>query len=364
MFGIIAPIFTQIVTLFLPGKKPAVAAAECDNKCNIMGLVQNLESYMDPEGKRPLNDIVKQCYDKGPFPALWAVEGAGKDLAEWHMARNENPTGLLTNAVLDPKWDKALLMLHAGIGLGFAKHYMDRLPATPGAEDIRKVVTRTVDLCRQNSRPGYYGAAIESLGLVTRFMKDAAFCRQVHNNLVSFAPDSVGFYWRGVGRSLYFSPANFLPAVTRPMRALDMADEEAPTPELRQTLLAGVAWPLTIVNMTTPEVMEYVLENYAAYGCDEPGFFNGMISSIVMRYDTTPDYDLIQKFRDHRPKSSNPKVAELWRNKVAWAFDMAVNTVHPALQRHQRLDEVFRFQSLPDLVAQLEQGGGASGAAQ
>ena len=46
------------------------------------------------------------------------------------MARNPNPTRLLIDAPLDPKWDKALLMLHAGIGLGFARHWIEPLTAT------------------------------------------------------------------------------------------------------------------------------------------------------------------------------------------------------------------------------------------
>ena len=91
MFGIIAPALTWLFTLFFPGRRAREAYIECRNKCTIMQLVQNLESYMDPEGKVPLQSIVEKCYAKGSFPALWAVEGAGKDLAEWHMARNQNP---------------------------------------------------------------------------------------------------------------------------------------------------------------------------------------------------------------------------------------------------------------------------------
>jgi hypothetical protein len=53
----------------------------------------------------------------GDLPALWAVEGVRKDLAKWHMKRNANPTRLLADTPLESKWNKALLMLHAGMGL-------------------------------------------------------------------------------------------------------------------------------------------------------------------------------------------------------------------------------------------------------
>src|SRR5579864_8297305 len=168
IFSMIAPIFTWIVCFFIPGRSAAIAYRECKNKCKIMMLVQNLQSYVDPEGKTPLQSIVEKCYALGSFPALWAIEGTGKDLAETAMKRNENPVGILSNATLDDKWDGAWLMLHAGIGLGFAKFYVEKLKGGYTDEDVKRIVRKVVDLNRANSRPGYYGAAIESLGLVSR----------------------------------------------------------------------------------------------------------------------------------------------------------------------------------------------------
>jgi hypothetical protein len=355
LFGIIAPALTWLFTLFFPGRRARVAAAECKNKAMIMALVQNLESYMDPEGKVPLQTIVEKCYEKGPFPALWAVEGVGKDLAEWHMARNPNPTRMLVDAQIDPAWDKAQLMLHAGIGLGFAKNLMDTIKPKTDAQ-VREVVTRTVDLCRNNSRPGYFGAAIESLGLVTRFMESPAFCRRVHAVLADYAPDCVGFYWRGVGRCLYFHPFNFLPGFLRPTRAIGMCEQEAPNEFLKETMLAGVAWPLTIVNMTHPEVMEWALENHDDYFSGSPGFFNGVVSTVVMRYDTTPDDPLIPKFMAHKPNPNNPTLCGLWNSKIKGSLETALDYIYPVLKKHQRLDEVFQYQSLPALAERLEQG--------
>ncbi len=355
LFGIIAPIFTWVFAFLWPGRKASVAAAECRNKCKIMALVQNLESYMDPEGKTSLESIVERCYALGPFPALWAVEGVGKDLAEWHMARNPNPTRILIDAKLDPKWDKSLLMLHAGIGLGFAKYEMDHLKSE-GDQDVRTAITRVVDLCRANSRPGYYGAAIESLGLVSRFMKNAQFCRRVHNILTDYAPDSVGFFWRGVGRSVYFHPINFMPGFLRPSRAIGMCEREAPNAEMRETMLSGVAWPLTIVNMTNPEVMEWALENHDDYFSGSPGFFNGVVSTIVMRYDTTPDDPLIERFLNYKPNPQNRTLCGLWNSKIKGSLDTALKSIYPVLKKHNQLDQVFRYQSLPALAARLESG--------
>ena len=352
LFGLIAPLFTWLFTMFLPGRKPAVHRTECLNKCRIMQLVQSLTGYVDPQGKTPLTTVLERCYALGAFPALWAVEGVGKDLAEFEIAKGGSPKGLLDAPELGPSWDKAQLMLHAGIGIGFVKHYVERLPGGASDEDVRTMVRTVVKLCRDNSRPGYYGAAIESLGLAARFLKDPAFCKQVHRALQVEATDSIGYFWRGVGRCLYFHPVNFLPGTSRPIRAIDKGLEEAPTPELRQGMLAGTAWALTVVNMATPEVMEWALSRFDDFDCSNPGFRNGVISSVVMRYDTTPDFDGIRRFRDHVP--ADPKVAERWKSLIAGSIDTAIKVVHPVLSKHKRLDEVFQYQDIEALVKNLQ----------
>jgi len=357
IFTTLAPLFTWLITFLIPGRNSKTLTTECRNKCRIMTLVQGLKSYMAPDGSTTLQSIVEKCYQLGDFPALWAVEGAGKDLAEWHMARNPNPTRMLIDAPLDPKWDKALLMLHAGIGLGFARFWVEPLKADCPDEQLRNAVLKTIELCKTNSRPGYAGAAIESLGLVSRFIHDAAFCQRVHKVLVGYAQDSVGFFWRGCGRSIYFGPKNFAPGFAKPSRAIGMCDEEAPDETCRQGLLSGVAWATTVVNMETPEVMEWVLGNLSDYFGDNPGYPNGVTSSVVMRYDTTPGFSLIDHFRNHRP--SDPKIAALWEKSVKAPMAFAVDVVHPALQKASRLDEVFHYQSLPDLVKALEKGRSA-----
>ena len=359
IFTTLAPLFTWLITFLIPGRNSKTLTTECRNKCRIMTLVQGLKSYMAPDGSTSLQSIVEKCYALGDFPALWAVEGAGKDLAEWHMARNPNPTRMLIDAPLDPQWNKSLLMLHAGIGLGFARHWVEPLKPDCPKEDLRRAVVSTVELCRTNSRPGYAGAAIESLGLVSRFIHNAAFCQRVHEILTESEPDAVGYFWRGCGRSIYFGPKNFAPGISKPSRAIGMCDEEAPDESCRQGLLSGVAWATTVVNMETPEVMEWVLGNIHDYFGDNPGYPNGVTSSVVMRYDTTPGFALIDQFKNYRP--AKPEVAARWQKSVSAPMDYAIGVVHPVLSQNSRLDEVFHYQSLPELVSSLSARRAAPG---
>jgi hypothetical protein len=356
-FGMIAPIFTWIICFLIPGRSAKVAYVEAKNKAKIMKLVQNLHSYMDPDGKTPVQTIVEKCYAQGSFPALWAIEGTGKDIAEWHMTRNENPVGILTNATLDEKWSGAWLMLHAGLGLGFSKFYIEKIKSGYTDADVMHAVKRAVDLCRANSQEGYYGAAIESLGLASRFLKSAGFCLEVHKALLEYAPDSVGFFWRGVGRSVYFHPLNFLPGFVRPSRAIHMCEVEAPNLESKEGMLSGIAWALTVVNMTDPMVMEWVLENHDDYFSGSPGFFDGVVSAVVMRYDTTPDEPLIQQFMSHKPDPNNRTLGGLWSSKIKGSLQTAIDSVYPVLKKTKHLDQVFKYQSLPALAARLKEGG-------
>ena len=246
-------------------------------------------------------------------------------------------------------------MLHAGMGICFAKYMMDTVQPKTDAQ-IREVVTRTVDLCRKNSRPGYFGAAMESRGLVSRLMGSPAYCRKVHAVLVDYAPDSFGFFWRGVGRSLNFHPLNFLPGFLRPTRAIGFCAAEAPNEFLKETMLAGTAWALTVVKMMTdPEVMEWTLEeSRRLFLSGSQGFFNGVISSVVMRYDTTPDDPLIPKFRTHKPDPKNRTLSGLWNSKIKGSLETSLDYIYPVLKRKNRLDEVFHYQSLPALAERLE----------
>ncbi|MEZ5400213.1 MAG: hypothetical protein R2729_11135 [Bryobacteraceae bacterium] len=355
IFAAIAPLFTWLLSLLIPRRNADVAKTECENKCEIMTLVQGFDSYIDPEGRKPLGPILERCYAMGHFPALWAVEGVGKDLAEQRLAKGGEIHGILSEAVLGPEWDKSQLMMHAGIGIGFAKYYIERMGNSPSQGEIEAAVERIVKLCRDNSRPGYYGAAIESLGLASRFMRGPEFCKQAHRALEAKAPDSIDYFWRGAGRCLYFHPSNFMPGFSRPCRAIDMSKVEAPSPEVRTGMLAGTAWALTVVNMRTPQVMEWALAHYDDYDGGNPGFVNGVISSVVMRYDTTPDDPGIQAFRNHKP--ADPNVRAVWERTIRDSVDFAVGAAHPVLKKHARLDEVFRYQDLRALVAELERNG-------
>jgi len=189
----------------LAPKQARLTWQELTNKAEVFALVRNLSSILNlPEGKFfPLTDLVQKAYARSPFEALWAVEGVGHYYADDCWKRLGPPNGLLADANL-PVPPKSLLMLHAGMGLCFADRLIGNLTTESTPVEVRNALERFVMLCRDNSRQGYLGAAIESLGIVTRDFYPDLF-KPVTRQFRFVAPEFTGFYWHGIGRAIYFS---------------------------------------------------------------------------------------------------------------------------------------------------------------
>jgi hypothetical protein len=351
----VMPVLAWVISIFIPGRKAAVAWREAKNKGWIMSLVNHVESVFPPPGTyKPVGELVDACYAMGLFPALWAVEGLGNYYAETFRERKLPLANILTDPALAPLPAKSMTMLHAGIGLSFAKRSLEGLtPASPAA-DLRKALERFVALCRENSRPGYAGCALESLGIPTLILHGLEMARAVDRELMKFDAEAASFFWRGAGRALYFYPKNFIPAWDCPWRGYAMSSELAPHEMARKNLRAGMAWATTVVNMRNPEITETLLQWQGENNPDRDAFISGMTSSMIMRYDTSPDDPYIEDFIEHPPNPANQLLCRLWRRDVKEPCESAIRDIYPVLKKHQRLDEVFHYQSLPDLVKSLE----------
>jgi len=349
----------QIFRLFLPGDTSRLALMELRNKLEIFTQVRNLSNILQLPSDRllPLPDLVAKAYTLSPFLALWAVEGLG----EYYTSLYTKLTGHFPQRLL---WEenaqvpaKSLLMLHAGLGLSFADKLLSTVSPSSPKQEIHDAVQTFVTLCIENSRPGYLGPAIESLGLVTRTFYPM-MPNLIHDELQAITPEYLGFFWHGYGRALYFGPAYFVPVVRSAWGALD-----SEISGLRNELsaAAGLTWALTLVNMRQPEIEEGILKNYLSGSRFQEAFANGVASCIVMRHDTTPDEPFVQAFHQHRPNSGNQQLAELWDRCVVKPADNALNKYYPVLKCHQSLDQVFRYQDLDSLVGSLQavdRGGG------
>jgi hypothetical protein len=326
------------------------ALTEIRNKAQVYVLVRQVSRLIGvPETfPLPLLELVARSYALGPFPALWAVEGLGHDYAvSWFDAGLE-PRGLLTTVprarALPPA---SLPMMHAGIGLGFAERLLEGAGAKTTAEALRLLVADVLRLCRTSSRPGYLGAALESLGLVTGLFHPALVAA-VDDALRALGElEVLGFYWHGVGRSIYFRPANFLPCST--WHVFEIARRLAPDEAARRNAWAGLSWAVTLVNQRQPWILaDLLVAPHGAELAEDDAFANGVASSIVMRYDTTPGAPFIEPFCAFRPRGSAREL-ELWEALVARPCRLALSVYYPTLAAEDRLGSIFHYQRLPGL---------------
>lgn len=343
---------TDAMRFFWPDGKTLTAWRELRNKVDVYQLVRAVEQKLrlPREGEFDLSEYVDKAYALGPYAALWAVEGLGHDYADAAREKGGPIEGLLQGAKIANLPSGSLLMLHAGIGLSFAQRLMEHMNGRTSDEELNAALAEFIRLCEVNSEPGYLGAALESLGLVTRTFHSELVPR-VDAYLGGRDVKAQGFFWHGVGRAVYFLLVNFLPYKDPVWRAVEMGRKEALHDVARDNVLAGTAWALTLVNMRQPEVMAAFLEDHAPEIMPlRDAFANGVTSAVVMRYDTSPDDPNIENFRGFKPEGGEKRLAEYWEKLIRHSMDQAIDRYYPALRERRKLDEVFRCQPLDALL--------------
>jgi hypothetical protein len=331
---------------FLVARKDAPAVTqEFANKLHIITLVTQVHSQLGLHGDHvdPLPVLVEKAAVLETFPRLWAVEGLGNYVGDRALitAGSSPVTGLLSDPSVAtlPPW--TMTMLHAGIGMSFAKHVLKRLEPTSNPEVVKGAIIEFVSLCRNSSQRGYTGAALESLGLATRTLYPKLVHR-LDEQIPAVEPDLHGYFWHGAGRAMYFDPMNMLPSVNAPWRAIRRLDQEAPHDLARRNVLSGLAWALTVVNMRQPMVMEAFLRHHGEIAASHDAFTNGVTSSLLMRYDTTREDSGIQPFIHYEPAPEG-NLRELWRTLITQPCDDAIEHKYALLCSQGKLEQLFHY---------------------
>ena len=320
-------------------------AAELENKSEIFVLVQTVSLILAVPCTFPvpLGRLVDRAYGLGDFRALWAVEGLGHDYGVSFPENDVVPRRILNDPASRALPAKSLLMLHAGMGLAFAENRIDAVGWHAPYTEVRKAVAEFVALCEANSRPGYVGAALESLGLYIRLFVPR-LTASVDQALREVAPRSVlDYFWHGAGRALYFFHTSFSPFSIQQL--YEQARREAPDERARRNAVAGLTWAFTLVNQRQPWIMSNLL--IAPEGeqlMRDPAFVKGLQSSIIMRFDTTPGAPFVGEFCSFRP--GDPRTREMWDELVRDPCARALGVIYPNLRDQGQLDQVFRFHDL------------------
>jgi hypothetical protein len=326
---------------------PAVLQ-EFSNKLYIIQLVTQVHGMLglDHESDEPLTALVAKAAEMETFPRLWAAEGLGNYYGDKALKETPEPVALLTDEATRalPPW--SLTMLHAGIGMSFAKAVLKTFDANSPSESVRAAITRFAALCRNSSRPGYAGAALESLGLATRTLYPNLVAA-IDREIPGVDPDLHGYFWHGVGRAMYFEPMNMLPSVNAPWRAIRRLDQEVPSELARRNALSGISWAITVVNMKQPIVMEAFLRHHGELAERDDAFRNGLTSSLLMRYDTTRDGTNIAPFIHYQPAEAEAHAT--WKRLVAAPCEHALRVTYAELKQAGALEQLFHYRPEPQV---------------
>ncbi len=333
---------------------------EYRNKLEVFGFVKAVAATLDLPDEppfQPLTDAVAKAYEQDQYSALWLIEGLGHYHGDTFYKEGRKLEGMLTDPSLDELADGSLTMLHAGIGMAIAQHLLKEVDHASPRKEIRRQIEQFIDLCRLNSRPGYEGAALESLGLISRngaFYEETRpleMIRILGEELREIDEQVAGYFWHGAGRATYFVPINFVPVFGSIPHAIQMIQRDTPDDFAWRHAIAGLGWGVTMVNIRHPSIMANLLKQVGDQLSIDDAFANGIASGIMMRRDTTPAAPFIPSFYQYEPDPEDTELTQRWNDMVGEPCERALQDTYPVLKEHQRLGDIFRYGSLEDLVS-------------
>lgn len=320
------------------------------NTFDVIGFVNHVDapSELSADGTYPIDQQLEKFYKRGDYPALWLIEGLGERYAKAYMARGK-VQGLLSTGKGASLPEQAQLMMHAGIGIEFAKHAIGNLTPCSSSTEVDDALRTFLGLCEENSQQCYKGAALESLGLVTRTWY-VQLVSLIYERLALMDVPASEFFWHGAGRAMYFSPMYMLPGLS-PWHA---ADTEPPNEIARRNARAGVAWAFTIVNIRQPEIASNFLKHRSEEISGNDAFTDGVYSTLIMAGEMVPGHRFVTGYCRYRPDSDDTEAVDAWNRYVGSDCEARVNRYRQVLKSRGKLGEVFRYHALPEFVGQVE----------
>jgi hypothetical protein len=328
---------TELLRAVVPESEIRTSLTEFRNKLQAFYLFQHVDSVLNlPAAKLSLPEMLNRTFTLGPFFSVWAAEGLGHYYTSQRVAAGF-PEGLLSGegSSLLPRAN--LVPLHAGMGLALAESLLKR------ESNSRTLAERFLHLCRNNSREGYLEAAIESLGLVVRSLRPDLMAL-LDRDFAQMDEALLAYFWHGVGRGIYFTPANCLPWIA-PWHGYQMCLQEPPHALGRMNAVAGFGWALTLVNIQCPEVLAAFLKHHQSKLGHEDALVNGIFSALVIWLESAPDDCSVQALRSCQPDQIDPSINGVWDRAVRQSCIDAIDR-HPRIQSRKNIGKLFRYQAL------------------
>ncbi len=334
---------SKAIARIVPGKERKLAWKELMFKIQAftffehINIILNIDS--DPQQSVSLRAVLEMVRETEPAYLLWATEGVGYIYAEKAFKEKEPPTGLLQDKNL-PRW--SLGPLHSGMGMLFASRFLQDFKNGNLYSDPSRALEQYLYLSRDNSIPGYAEIPVESLGFISRLLYPGELL-VIDRLLQNINQELVAYFWHGVGRALCFLPENLWPGRSFPWRAIEIAIKETPHETGHFNVFSGLGWPLTLVNIREPRIMENVLKYHRDCLLENNAFSSGVSSAMVLLMDSVGDNTLINSFCDHKPDCSDPRIHENWIQLIKNPCEKALTDFYPYLKKRNCWSEVFKY---------------------
>lgn len=327
---------TELLRAIVPESEIRITLTEFRNKLQAFYLFQHVDSVLDlSAADLSLSEMLGRALALGPFRSVWATEGLGHYYTGQRITVN-TPARLLWSASghLPPA---NLVPLHAGMGLALAESLLKH------KQNSRALASQFLQLCRNNARKEYLGAAIEPLGLVVRNLCPE-WLAHLDREFSQMNEELLAYFWHGVGRGIYFTPANSLPWIP-PWQGYQMCLQEPPHRLGKMNAVAGFAWALTLVNIQCPQVLAAFLKHHGANLGHDDAFLNGICSALAIWLESAPDDVSVQALLSYQPEQSAPSLASLWDHYVRQPCNYALHH-HALIRSKEQVGELFRYHSL------------------
>jgi hypothetical protein len=329
---------SELLDTFLKGPSVGIGYTELDNKVRAFHLFESVVAHLElKQGTLLPAEAIRSAQDRlGQEQAVWATEGIGWELLERRRQAGATADGLLRSSddgVPGGSWT----VLHTGMGMALAETELERLASVSEPRRLRQALADYIQGCERASRPGYAELAFESFGLVTRLLQPG-LVTMVGERLAAIGAPWHELFWHGVGRGLYFLPANLPPRRSAPWAGLAMCLAEPDGDTGRRNAAAGFAWAVTLVNLRCPTVVEAFLAHHGGAGEPEDPVAQGVVSALQLWQETTGGSKELRRFVKH---VAAPRHRDLWQRVVREPLDQAIERAGEASDP-RRVAELFR----------------------
>jgi len=322
------------------GARAGLGYLELDNKVRAFHFFETVADALElGSGALVPGQAIRRAESKlGIERAVWAIEGIGYEICERRRWAGESADGLL-RAPDDDVPSGSWAVLHTGMGMSLAEASLERVGSAASPEQRRRVLGEHVALCSAASRPGYAELAFEPLGLVARQLHPS-LVPAIASDLAEMGGAWSDLFWHGVGRGVYFLPANLPPARSSPWKGLDSCRSEPPHGRSRQNAVAGFAWAVALVNLGRPAVVETFLAHHAEPSDPRDAAAQGVASALELWHEVTGGSKELRSFVRHVPAAER---GALWQQLVRTPFEEIVLRASAGRVRDGRLAELFRY---------------------